>query len=190
MQQVLVQQVPRTPWRNGGGSTQVLLEWPDALHWRLRISVAQIDRDGNFSAYPGVQRWFAVLHGAGVQLDFGAAAQTLKTGSPPLEFDGAAAPGCTLIDGPTQDLNLMGQRTAGRTHMQAVGQQTWCSGASFRACFTHTAARLQIDAEPALVLPAQCLVWGSRCAGQSWALHSDSGAPQAWWMSLDLPPSP
>lgn len=189
LNQVRLVDVPRTPWRNGGGSTQVLLAWPDAPHWQLRISVAQIDHDGDFSAYPGVLRWFAVLHGAGVHLQLGASLQTLKPGSPPLQFDGATAPGCTLIDGPTQDLNLMSRPAAGRAHMQAAGQPAWHSEAGFRACFTHTAVRLQIDGEPALALPAQSLVWGMQSAGHAWALHSDQGPLQAWWMSLQTPPS-
>jgi environmental stress-induced protein Ves len=33
--------------------------------WRVRISRADIDRDGPFSAYPGVERWFAVLPATG-----------------------------------------------------------------------------------------------------------------------------
>jgi environmental stress-induced protein Ves len=37
----------------------------------LRISVAEITRDGPFSAFAGVQRWFAVLEGAGVMLRAG-----------------------------------------------------------------------------------------------------------------------
>jgi environmental stress-induced protein Ves len=48
-------------WRNGGGSTRELLAWPEATDWQARISVAEITRDGPFSAFAGVQRWFAVL---------------------------------------------------------------------------------------------------------------------------------
>jgi uncharacterized protein len=188
MQQVLVQQVRSTPWRNGGGSTQVLLEWPDALHWRVRISVAQIDRHSDFSAYPGVQRWFAVLRGAGVRLQLGTKLHTLKPGSPPLEFDGATAPGCTLINGPTQDLNLMGQQAAGQAQMQAAGQQAWRSAATLRACFTHTAATLHVEGQAPLLLPAQCLVWCAASADQAWALHSDNGPLQAWWLSFKPTP--
>jgi uncharacterized protein len=186
---VALRDVPRTPWRNGGGSTQVLLEWPDAQDWWVRISVAQIDRDGDFSAYPGVQRWFAVLLGAGVRLKWGSDLHTLKPGSPALEFDGATAPGCTLIDGPTLDLNLMSLHAAGRALMQAADHQPWHSAAGFRACFTHSAARLQIEAEPPMNLPALCLVWGARSEGQTWALRSEDGPLQAWWMSLETPPS-
>ena len=55
-------------WRNGGGVTRELLVWPNAEDWLVRLSVAEIERDGPFSAFAGVDRWFAVLSGAGVLL--------------------------------------------------------------------------------------------------------------------------
>ena len=45
--------------------TRELLAEP-APNWRWRISVADIQGSGAFSAYPGVSRWFAVVQGAGV----------------------------------------------------------------------------------------------------------------------------
>ena len=106
-------QVPPQPWKNGGGVTRELLRWPAAGPWRLRLSVADIAADGPFSAFPGVTRWFAVLDGAGVVLTFADGERTLRPGDAPLCFDGAAAPGCRLIAGPTVDLNLMLQGTGG-----------------------------------------------------------------------------
>ena len=60
--------VPGQAWRNGAGVTRELLARPSAADWRVRVSVADIDRDGPFSAYPGVERWFTVLKGTGVDL--------------------------------------------------------------------------------------------------------------------------
>lgn len=185
MHTVQLQHVPATPWRNRGGSTRELLAWPQAGAWQVRISVAQIDQDGDFSAYPGVERWFSVLAGAGVQLNFGPLTQTLLRGSAPLRFDGAGAPACTLIDGTTLDLNLMYQRSAGQAQMVAAAHQPWSCAAPLRACFSHTAARLLVDANPPLHLPAQCLVWDADSTGQAWALQPDSGPLQAWWMSFE-----
>ena len=64
------------PWRNGGGMTRELLTWqrpdlPSSQGWSVRVSVADIARDGPFSAYPGVTRAFTVLEGEGVTLDWG-----------------------------------------------------------------------------------------------------------------------
>lgn len=100
--------LPPQPWKNGGGVTRELWREPAAGgDWRLRLSVAEIARDGPFSAFPGVVRWFAVLDGAGVVLDLDGVERVLRPGDPPLRFDGATAPGCRLLDGPTRDLNLM-----------------------------------------------------------------------------------
>jgi environmental stress-induced protein Ves len=99
--------VPPQPWKNGGGRTRELLRWPSEGDWRLRLSLADIEADGPFSAFPGVRRWFVVLEGAGVALDLADGRRVLRPGDAPIGFDGAAAPGCTLLDGPTRDLNLM-----------------------------------------------------------------------------------
>jgi uncharacterized protein len=103
------------PWKNGGGVTRELLRLPaagvDADDWTLRISVADIDADGAFSAFPGVTRWFAVLTGAGVRLRWPGHAQHVHAGEAPLRFEGADAPVCTLFDGPTRDLNVMVRAT-------------------------------------------------------------------------------
>jgi len=94
-------------WKNGGGVTRDLLLGPEGADWRWRISLADIDRDGPFSAFPGVERWFAVVEGAGVRLTFADHEQRIGPHDHPIRFDGAQAPGCTLIQGRTRDLNLM-----------------------------------------------------------------------------------
>ena len=96
-------------WRNGGGQTRELLAWPDTANWQVRISRADIASDGPFSAFAGVSRWFAVLRGAGVALAFTDGTREVRLGDTPLQFDGASAPGCRLLEGATQDLNLMAQ---------------------------------------------------------------------------------
>jgi hypothetical protein len=103
---------PYVPWRNGGGRTRELLAWPSAQEWQVRVSVAEIEADGPFSAFPGIDRWFAVLDGAGVILTLPSGERIVRPGDRALAFSGAAAPGCRLIDGPTRDLNLMLRRGA------------------------------------------------------------------------------
>ena len=99
--------VAATPWRNGGGVTRELAVWPPEGEWQWRMSVADVTADGPFSHFEGVQRWFAVLQGAGVTLDISGVRHGLTTDSAPLQFDGAADTQCTLLAGPTQDFNLM-----------------------------------------------------------------------------------
>ena len=76
------------PWRNGGGVTRELLAWPARGEWNVRVSVADIDADGPFSALPGVVRWFAVIEGAGVELAFATGVRRVLPADPPLRFDG------------------------------------------------------------------------------------------------------
>jgi hypothetical protein len=108
------------PWRNGGGRTRELLAWPRADDWQLRVSVAEIEADGPFSPYPGVDRWFTVLEGAGVILSMPQGDVTLHRGAAPIAFAGEAAPRCRLIDGPTRDLNLMRRRGAAPSRWRGV----------------------------------------------------------------------
>jgi environmental stress-induced protein Ves len=81
--------VPAQPWRNGGGSTRELFAWPAALHWLFRISLAQVTQDGPFSCFPGVERWIALVEGAGMTLHLPSGAERLSLGREPLRFDGA-----------------------------------------------------------------------------------------------------
>ncbi len=114
--------VPPRPWRNGGGVTRELLRWPTSSDWRLRLSLADIDLDGPFSAFPGVTRWFVVLDGAGVVLSLDGHDHTLRPGDAPLRFDGATAPACRLLAGPTRDLNLMLQGLDGELRAARPGE--------------------------------------------------------------------
>ena len=67
-QVVRLEDVFATPWRNGGGVTRELAAWPQAADWTWRMSVAEVGQSGAFSIFDGVDRWFAVLAGSGVQL--------------------------------------------------------------------------------------------------------------------------
>ena len=106
--------VAPSPWKNGGGVTRELVAWQSAQDWVWRMSVAEVASDGPFSRFDGVQRWFAVLGGAGVRLDRGPQAQAhnLTPHSAPLCFAGEEPVYCTLIAGATQDFNLMLRRGA------------------------------------------------------------------------------
>ncbi len=78
----------------------------DPFHWR--VSVAQIDTSGPFSEFAAHDRKMVLLKGAGIELRFGdGAKQRLRRVGELLEFDGAVATHCELLDGPCVDLNLM-----------------------------------------------------------------------------------
>ena len=81
-------------------------------HCNLRIAVADIAADGPFSSYEGVERWIVVISGTGIALTFSDGERELMLGDDPLCFDGAAAPGCRLLDGPTRITGMAAPRSA------------------------------------------------------------------------------
>lgn len=185
LRQIHVDAVPPQPWRNGGGLTRELLTLPAGGAWQLRISVADIRADGPFSAFPGVDRWFAVVEGEGAILDLDGQRHAVSIDSPPLHFDGAAAPACSLQGGSTRDLNLMCDRSAGRADMlRAVADEEWTSPAPWRALFTTTAMTLQIDdADVARVAPWTLLL-SDHAAGQRWRAIHNGDTLRALWIEF------
>jgi environmental stress-induced protein Ves len=137
--------VAPTPWRNGGGTTRELVVFPVRENWHWRLSVADIVQDGPFSRFEDVERWFAVLSGSGVRLAIAGSAQTLTSTSAPVMFDGNALTHCELLEGPTQDFNLMVREGRGRMERvsgdvaQTVSSGSaialWSGGAPARATF-------------------------------------------------------
>ena len=114
--------VAPTAWKNGGGSTRTLLALPAEDAWHLRISMADVDKDGPFSPYPGVERWLTLVEGPGMQLEFAHQTVTLTPLDPPLMFDGATAPFGRLLQGATRDLNLMNKGGQAAMHPALPGR--------------------------------------------------------------------
>jgi len=173
------------PWKNGGGVTRDLLAWPGPADWQLRVSVAEVARSGPFSAYPGIERWFAVVQGAGLVLHFADGDSKLTSDSPPLCFDGASAPGCDLVAGPTLDLNLMAHSAVGSAAMaRAWPGQQWSDAAPLRGLFSARPAELIIDGRLAATLPAMSLAYTAVARGGVWSLGDDGQTAAAWWLSF------
>lgn len=186
MNVVRCDEVAPTLWRNGGGRTRELLAWPGRERWSLRISVADIERDGPFSVFDGVDRWFAVLEGAGIRLETQSGRQALHRDGAVLRFRGEEAPECALIDGATRDLNLMAQRGHGRARMQrAEPGIDFDDGAFVRALFCADALTLQAgDSDPIAVDPFS-LLWDDAGGAQgAWRVLACGTRPRAWWMTF------
>jgi environmental stress-induced protein Ves len=102
----------RERWRNGFGWTREILRWPEGGgDWDWRLSIAEIEQDGPFSAFPGIERVLVLLHGHGVRLRFddGETHEVL----PPhgrVRFAGERTAHGELVDGLTHDFNLMWRR--------------------------------------------------------------------------------
>lgn len=104
----------RMAWKNGGGETVEIIVSPpaaglDDFDWR--ISMARVERDGPFSAFPGIDRTLAVLDGEGLILDVeGRVPLALTARGEPVTFPADAPTTGRLVDGPITDLNVMSRR--------------------------------------------------------------------------------
>ncbi|MBT2553389.1 HutD family protein [Arthrobacter sp. ISL-5] len=99
------------PWRNGGGVTRELASHPRAASaqdgvWDWRVSIADVTKAGDFSAFPGMERVLTVIDGELLLL-------TVDGGEHPLEkyrpfrFSGEAATSSALPTGDIRDLNVI-----------------------------------------------------------------------------------
>jgi uncharacterized protein len=126
----------RERWRNGAGWTRAIAAGglgagtggivAGAIDdWAWRLSIAEIERDDTYSAFPGVDREQVLLSGNGLRLrlDGGRQAELL----PPhgrCRFEGDVRVEAALVDGPVHVFNLMWQRTRAQAtlwHRPLVG---------------------------------------------------------------------
>jgi environmental stress-induced protein Ves len=159
-QRLSLQEATSQTWRNGGGVTHEFATWPSPDHWQWRVSVARIDRDGPFSAFEGIQRWFAVLTGDGVKLSWPTHAVALTPQSDPVQFAGSPACDAHLLGGPTLDFNLMTRGLRGHLTRQ-----------SDVSASVHTAASWPAQAHVGIFACTDC-VWQCDGAVVEQAQHS------------------
>ena len=184
---------PQQPWKNGGGTMRELLVWPPGEHWHARVGVAEIAADGPFSDFPGIERWFLVLEGAGVELTVrgasGAAAHRITRIDPPLQFDGGAPTTWRLLDGPAQALNLMLRGARG-------GIETVCDAEPWApprdagtACGVFSAVAGHCNG---IALPSHALLWFDAAPPQLTfvAAERPAGAVGWWFTATPLEAAP
>jgi environmental stress-induced protein Ves len=180
------------PWRNGGGITRELLVWtrpggspsePAGSDWSVRVSVADIAHDGPFSSFPGIDRCFAVLEGEGVELDFDTGKKQQRKDDPPLFFAGESPVSCSLLNGPTRDLNLMGRRSHGQILMREATQHPVLdAGPRWRAVFCFEAATVHFGNDLSDVqVAAGTLCWSAQVSDAPWRLVRGG---RALWLAL------
>ncbi|MEX3981230.1 HutD family protein [Paraburkholderia sp. EG287A] len=109
--------MPVERWRNGGGVTRTIAS--GGSHWR--ISLAEVERDGPYSRFDGIDRLSFVLRGAGVMLRETNSAVTLEP-CVAVEYDGGLDWQATLIDGPVTALNVMTARGRYRASVRAIAE--------------------------------------------------------------------
>ena len=111
----------RVRWKNDGGwTTEIARDPADGEPFRWRISIAEIERDGPFSAFPGIDRELLLIDGGGIELDIDEAPpRRLTQRFERVRFAGESRVDCRLLAGPTRDFNVMADRAAVRTETRA-----------------------------------------------------------------------
>ncbi|MEO8283146.1 MAG: HutD family protein [Pseudarthrobacter sp.] len=99
------------PWRNGGGVTRELASHPKAASaqdgaWDWRVSIADVIKAGDFSAFPGMERVLTVVDGELLLLTVDGAEHPLEKYRP-FRFSGDAAANGALPTGDIRDLNVI-----------------------------------------------------------------------------------
>lgn len=104
-------------WRNGGGTTVEIARGLTPLgaghtageDWDWRLSIAEVDRAGDFSTFDGMDRVLTVIDGELLVLTVDGREHGLERYRP-LRFDGGAPASAVLPTGPIRDLNLITRR--------------------------------------------------------------------------------
>ncbi len=132
------------PWKNGGGITREIASVSDdrGLFWRL--SLAEIERHGPFSAFPGLDRILTVVAGGGLVLEMPERSQRLAR-MRPFRFSGATPVTARLSAGPVRALNLIFRSEAVAASVQPL----------------HGGARRAIGADPRETVAVHLLSGGA-----------------------------
>lgn len=123
VRQLPVASLAPMPWKNGGGVTREIAAYPAGSglnDFAWRISLADVEQDGAFSVFAGVQRSIVLLDGEGMRLRWDDGARHDLQRYQPFSFAGEDALYCALFDGATRDFNLMLRR--GRVQGRLVRQ--------------------------------------------------------------------
>lgn len=101
----------RERWRNQLGWTREICTSAEGDDWDWRLSIAEIERDAAFSAFPGIDRELVLLSGNGLRLRFDdGEVHDLHPPHDKVRFAGERGVNGELLDGPTHDFNLMWRR--------------------------------------------------------------------------------
>lgn len=136
--------IAAAPWKNGGGATrEIARSSVGSPFWR--ISVADVDREGPFSTFPGLERILTVIEGDAMTLAR-ARGDLLATRHVPVRFAGSDGVTGRLPAGAVRNFNVIFDATllgaevtvtdSGRipAHFGAIGVVTvvYCIRGAFR----------------------------------------------------------
>ena len=140
------------PWANGGGTSYEIASDRNELgEWTWRLAMAPVNEDGAFSRIECVNRFLAVVEGAGMLLSV----DRKKLQCKPMQvvrFRGDAITDATLTDGPITDINLMIRRKEADGEMVIVSEAGPLDGANIVVAVGGSAqvqcGELTVDLEP------------------------------------------
>jgi environmental stress-induced protein Ves len=140
------------PWANGRGTSyEIASDRNDAEEWTWRLAMAPVNEDGAFSRIECVNRFVAVVEGAGMLLSV----DRKKLQCRPMQvvqFRGDAITDATLTDGPITDINLMIRRKEADGEMAIFSEAGPLNGASIVVAIGGSAqvqyGESMIDLEP------------------------------------------
>ncbi|MEO6917814.1 MAG: HutD family protein [Collimonas sp.] len=163
MKLIKFEDLPATPWKNGGGVTRELCSYPaassfDDFAWR--VSIADVARSGDFSSFPGVDRIITLLEGDGMQLRSDSGNHVLLSRLQPHRFRGEEKIAAQLENGACQDFNLMLRRGAAAGEIRVwSGDQDLERGCRLLFCVQGRWDVLAADGEQATLESRQTLIW-------------------------------
>jgi uncharacterized protein len=167
-----VSSLPVVPWKNGGGVTRNLAIWPagagfDDFVWR--VSVADVERSGDFSVFAGVDRTILLLEGRGILLQG-------RDGPPhpltkpflPYTLRGDDPIHARLVNGRVRDFNVMVRRETGCATVDVWDRDGVLGHGSATAIFFCARGAFRVapcDGEPFVVPAAHALTLNRIQAG-------------------------
>ena len=151
------------PWKNGAGLTrEIAFGGASRADFDWRISLAEVERDAPFSAFPGIDRCIVLWRGAGMRLRSrdGRIDHALTEPLAPFRFPGDVALDATLIGGPSSDFNVMTRRGVFRSELSDHRAGAALPGGDVTLLLCRAGAWSIAAADSALRLgPLQALLW-------------------------------
>ena len=106
-------------WKNGHGVTREIAQCPTSQPYDWRLSLAEMDRNAEFSTFPGLRRILTVVAGQGMGFATPSEESAVKPNEP-VVFEGDLAIEATLTDGPVCNYNLIYNPERIRADVQVV----------------------------------------------------------------------
>ncbi|MFI9291489.1 HutD family protein [Streptomyces gardneri] len=172
-------------WLNGGGTTRQIASRPageEEFAWRA--SIADIDRDGPFSAFPGVDRTLTLLAGDGVRLSCpGVFDRLLERAGEPFAFSGDLGLAAELPGGGCRVLNIMVRRGRATARVDRVTGPV-APPAGHAGVLHVRAGRWQAGPDGRVLTPGQGVWWDEDAPAPAGAVVPLSPDASALWADI------